>query len=496
MGRKRNLNSTLTRRETLKYGLYGGLAAGLAPSLWLSGCGRRTRRKGPNIIFILIDALRADRMGLYGYHRDTTPTIGAIGSEGVVFERVIAQSPWTQPSMASLFCSRYPSVHKVLSLNLAQAMQRGRAKKMSVFGESFTTLAEVLRDNGYETAGFIANFLMSGYYGFGQGFARYIDMPYRKQRRGVVAGGVLNRESLAWLRNRDSDKPFFLYMHYMDVHGSYYARAAFHEPLFDQVEKMPNKRKLSGSEKKALDYLAHMRALPIVRKYKELSDYLEFWSAFYDAGVREMDQLIADLIAGLKEMGLWDDSYVIITADHGEELQEHGYWSHGSTVYHTELHVPLILRWPSVLPAGKRIKDTIRLIDLMPTLLDQLHLPVVSGMQGRSFKDVIAEHPPARVVPAFSEAVKKPPQRKSLSLGDWKMIVVADQKTPELYNISEDPLEQDNLYAQHPSRLWELSQLLGEQITLNRKLASQVKPQERPVTPEDYEHLKSLGYVR
>ena len=159
--RKKTSSKGLSRREVLKYGFYGGLAAGLSPSLWLSGCGRRTRRKGPNIVFILIDTLRADRMGLHGYHRITSPTLDAIGSEGVVFERAIAQAPWTQPSMASLFCSLYPSVHK-LSYDLARAMRLGKVEKMSVFGESFTTLAEVMRDNGYETAGVSAKFVMSG----------------------------------------------------------------------------------------------------------------------------------------------------------------------------------------------------------------------------------------------------------------------------------------------------------------------------------------------
>lgn len=496
MGRKRNSKSGLSRREVLKHGLYGGLAAGLASSFWLSGCGRRTRREGPNIVFILIDTLRADRMGLHGYYRDTTPNINAIAGEGVVFERAIAQSPWTQPSISSLFCSRYPSVHKVLSITRAQAMRWGKAEKMPVFGESFTTLAEVMRDNGYETAAFIANFLMSGYYGFAQGFDHYFDMPWRKVKFNEVAGDVINGEALAWLRRRKSDKPFFLYLHYMDVHGPYYARPEFHEPLFDQVEQMPNKRKLSDSQKKALGYLTTKQAAPILKKYKDLSDYLEFWSAFYDAGVREEDQLIAGLITGLKGMGLWNDSYVIITADHGEELQEHGYWSHGNTVYHTELHVPLILHWPGVLPAGERIKDTIRLIDIMPTMLDQLHLPAVADMQGRSFKDIIAEHPPAQPVPAFSEAVERPPQKKSLSLGDWKIIATPGRKALELYNVSNDPLEQNNLYAQESTRARELFQLLRKQVTLNQKLGSKVKAQEKLITPEEYERLKSLGYVK
>jgi choline-sulfatase len=497
LGAKHNSHRHLTRRQLLKSGLYGGLAAAaLAPSLAPFGCSKRYQSKRPNIIFILIDTLRADRTGLYGYSRDITPAIDTVAAKAVTFDRVIAQSSWTQPSVASLFCSRYPGVHKVLSLKLAQAMRRGRAERMSVFSPSFTTLAEVLRENGYETAGFIANFLMSSYYGFDQGFDLYADMPYRNQQVGDISGDVLNKEAITWLQRRKTRKPFFLYMHYMDVHGPYYSRPEFHEPLFAQVEKMPTKHKLSKKQKEALGYLATKQAAPIITKYNKLADYLEFWSAFYDAGVREVDQHIAELIADLKDMDLLDDSYVIITADHGEELQEHGYWSHGYSLHHTELHVPLIMHRPGVLPAGKRIKEMVRLIDIMPTLLDELGIPAESGMQGRSFKEIIAEDSPAQSVPAFSEAVKKTPQKKSLYLGNWKLIATPGAKTHEFYNIADDPLEQKNIYTQYPTRVRELAGLLTEQMTQNHQLGLKTDTKEIPLTTEQYERLKSLGYVQ
>jgi len=480
----------------LKCGLHGGLAAAISGSLWLQGCGKRQSvDKRPNVIFILTDTLRADRMGLYGYHRDTTATIDAIAAEGVTFDRVIAQAPWTQPSVASLFCSRYPGVHKVLDYGLAEAMHWDRAQKMPVFGDSFTTLVEVLRDNGYETAGFIANFLASGYYGFDQGFNLYADLRSRNSLL-PVAGDVLNNDLRTWMPRRNSDKPLFLYMHYNDVHGPYYARPEFYEPFFAQVRQMPNKRKLSKTQKEALGYLAKRRAAKIIAKYEELSNYQEFWSAFYDAGVREQDRHIADLTAYLKEMGLWDDAYVVIAADHGEELLEHGLWSHGFSVYHTELHVPLILRWPKVLPAGRRVGGTVRLLDLMPTLLEQLQLPVIAGMQGRSLMPDIAGNPPSQPVPAFSEGVKWKPEDKSLYLGDWKLIVKANRKIHLLYNVTDDPKEQNNLYGQYPAKAKELAGLLLEQMNSNKQLASETKAQQVPITPEQYEQLKSLGYVR
>lgn len=489
------MHSNLTRRQLLKKGIYGGLAASLTGSFGPLGCGKRSQSKRPNIVFILIDTLRADRMGLYGYDRNTSPALDAIAAEGVTFDRAISQAPWTQPSMASLFCSRYPTVHKVLNLKLAQTMQSGGVRRMSVFGESFTTLAEVLRDNGYQTVGFIANFLMSGFYGFAQGFDLYVDELHSKSVR-LFSGDVLNKRAIAWLQKRKARKPFFLYLHYMDVHGPYYSRPQFHEPFFAQVDRMPNKRKLSVEEKGALRYLATKQAAPIIRKYRELADYLEFWSAFYDAGIREVDQYVGELKVSLKSLGILDDAYVLIAADHGEEIQEHGYWSHGYTLYHTELHVPLIMRWPGVLPAGKRFKETVRLIDIMPTLLDQLDMPAASGMQGCSLKEVIDETPPAKPVPAFSEAVKEGPKKKSLYLGDWKLIVTPGEKTHELYNIADDPIELKNLYAQYPPGAEKVTKLLQEQMARNQHLASKTKDQQIPLTSEQYERLKSLGYVR
>ena len=171
-------------------------------------------------------------------------------------------------------------------------------------------------------------------------------------------------------------------------------------------------------------------------------------------------------------------------------------WSHGFSVYHTELHVPLILRWPKVLPAGRRIGGTVRLLDLMPTLLEQLQLSAITGMQGRSLTPDIAGSPPTQPAPAFSEGVKWKPEDKSFYLGDWKLIVKANRKIHLLYNVADDPKEQNNLYAQYPAKAKELVGLLLEQMNCNKQLASETKAQQVPITPEQYEQLKSLGYVR
>lgn len=449
-------------------------------------------RARPNIIFILIDALRADRMGFYGHNRDVSPAMDAIAAEGVVFDRAIAQAPWTQPSMASLFCSRYPSVHKVLDYNLAMAMGMGKTEKIAVFDQEFTTLAEVLQKAGYATAGFVANGFLRKKYGFEQGFGHYDDGKGPRARR---PDAVLNNEMVAWLEKRDPKKPFFLYVHYMGVHGPYYARSEFVAPFMEEVRRLPNKRKLTPSEKSKLGYLAGGRAAELVRKYQMLTSYQEFWSSIYDAGIRETDAHIADLRKRLETMGLWDDMYVIITADHGEAFMEHGYWNHGSSLYHEELYVPLILRWPDVLPGGKRIKGTVRLIDLMPTLLDQLGLGQVADMQGRSLSGEIIGNQSGTGQAAFSEGVKKGPPQQCLYQGDWKLIFTAASARYELYHISEDPQEQNELSAKYPDKVEELTNLLQAQVLDNKRQTSQKEVEQIPVSPEQYERLRSLGYV-
>jgi arylsulfatase A-like enzyme len=454
-------------------------------------------KQRPNIILMVIDALRPDHLPAYGYHRDVSPTIDAIAAEGVVFERAIAAAPWTQPSIASLFCGKYPGVHRVLDYNLADRMRRGKASRIAVFDDSFITLAEVLQENGYATAGFTAIPLLLRSYGYAQGFDHYVDVEARadKAKGQKQTADMLHRDAIEWLKQRDREKPFFMYFQYADVHGSYYARDEFVRPLMEQVEAMPNKHKLTSAEKNRMGYIAKTTAGKIAEQYKHLSDYREFWSALYDAGIREMDYHIATLVERLKQMNLWDDTYVIITADHGEELCEHGRFSHGVSLYHTELSVPLILRWPGVLPAGERVGGTAQLIDLMPTLIEHLHLPEVEGLQGRSLVPDIFGQPPSQPVMAFSEGVKSKLKQWAVYYGDWKVIVDGRTKRVALFNIAKDPQEKENLAAKNPEKLKMLVNMVHQQVQVNKKLGDQMRIKEVPLTPQQYQRLKSLGYV-
>jgi arylsulfatase A-like enzyme len=255
----------------------------------------------PNVVFILVDTLRADRLGCYGHPGGLSPMMDALAREGVVFDRVIATSSWTLPSVASYFCGYYPSVHKVTSYREALRSAQVVGGRVRYFGDEFTTLAEVLQANGYVTAGFSANPFITAKYGFAQGFDHF-DSSFANN---ATPGSVVNAAALQWLAQRDASQPFFLYLHYMDVHDPYNAGNEYVEPLVTAVERMPNKRRLTPAEaerhrrffgKSAVFY----RDSP---RHRQLFQYADYWRARYDAGVPQSDHYLDQLRAGLARLG-------------------------------------------------------------------------------------------------------------------------------------------------------------------------------------------------
>ncbi len=447
----------------------------------------------PNIVFVMIDTLRADVVGVYGQGSGLTPTLDSLASDGVLFDRMIAQAPWTQPSIASLFCSRYPGVHKVIDYRQAFTATFQGADKIVVFDESFETLPESLQARGYATAAFVANPYILREYGFAQGFDHF-DSSFA---RNTTPGSVVNRAAIDWINQRDPAKPFFVFLHYMDAHGPYDAAPDVLTPLLDAVEQKPNKRRLTDKQFKDLKYLRRLPEAYADQKelHNRLYPYQEYWAARYQAGVRQADQFVGELRDTLSDMGMWDEAYVIVTADHGEALCEHGFWEHGWSAHHTDLHVPMILRWPGSLPSGKRVRHTLRLIDLMPTVLEQLSLPEPPGMQGFSLAPYIAGRPPSKSVIAFAEAVKLGAEQKALYEGDWKLLVTPSTRRRQLFNIADDPLEQNDLSARSAGRLEQMTRVLTAQVAHNAQIADGFVPETAELTPEERERLKLLGYI-
>lgn len=446
------------------------------------------------IIFILVDTLRADRLGAYGHARGLSPTLDALAADGIVFDRAIAPAPWTQPSIASLFCSYYPSVHKVLKYGKESTPNKEEVHYVSILADTFRTLAECLRDAGYVTAGFVANPFLLREYGFAQGFDHY-DTSFAKN---TAPGSVVNDAVVEWLeRDTERREPVFLYLHYMDVHGPYNARPELLDNLLDGVERNAARRRLSPRQMATMDkYLRKLpKDCPDPERHERLWNYLEYWEARYEAGIREFDVYLGDLQSRLSAMGLWDEAYVIITADHGEELCEHGLWGHGWSTFHAELHVPLILRWPGRLTPGRRVGGNVRLIDIMPTLLEQLGLAPAEGSQGASLVPLIAGRPRDVPLPAFAEGVKARPHQRAVYLDQWKLIADIRTGAARFFDVAIDPLETKDLSTQRPQQRARLVRVLREQVQLNEQQARDVDAGQAPLSAEQIERLKSLGYV-
>ena len=284
-----------------------------------------------NVLLISIDTLRADHLGTYGYQRGTSPKIDAFANEAIVFENAFSQAPWTLPSHATMLTSLYPSVHR------ADTYSARLSPKV-------LTLPEILRENGYQTLAVTSHVLLTDLYGMDQGFARL-------RFNGGLDADRVTSQALDFLDGRNPNRPFFMLVHYFDVHADYGAPAPYGERFVDPA--------YSGPTTGARDNFYASAKTPEDRAH--LVD-------LYDGEIAFTDEHVGQLIQGLTERGLFDETTVILTADHGEEFGEHGHFEH-KTLYDNVLHVPLIIKPAGVDTEPARVQAPVALLDLTPTIL-------------------------------------------------------------------------------------------------------------------------------
>jgi len=392
-----------------------------------------------SVLLITLDTTRADRLGCYGYAKAETPNIDWFASHGVRFANAYAQVPLTFPSHCSILSGTYPLYHG--------ARNNGTYR----LHPDIVTLAEVLKEKGYETAAFVSSFTVDSRFGLDQGFDVYDD----NFRRGQ-AFKPLNAERRAeevfepfqaWLETRSS-KPFFCWLHFFDPHLPYDPPSPFKE---------------------------------------------KFASDLYDGEIAYMDYYIGQVMEKLKAKGLLSRVLVILAGDHGEGLGEKGENGHGVFLYEESLRVPLIFYAEGRLPASKVIRARVRLIDIMPTILDMLKIPVPKEVQGRSLLPLI-ERKSARDLPTYIETYFPREnygwsELKGIIAGSWKYIQAPRE---ELYNLKQDPEERINLAREKP---WEVAKFKEELKNYIEIYSSNLFAQKRQVTAEEREKLKSLGYV-
>ncbi len=427
------------------------------------------RLKPPNVVIYLIDALRADHLGCYGYHLPTSPSIDRFAEEAVLFERAQAQTSWTRASVASVFTGLMPQVH--------QANDEDDA-----LSEDVVTIAEYLLAAGYQTAGFISNSNAGPKVGFGQGFEVFRHVGHRGE---AVRSEVINDAAENWLDGLEEDRPFLLWIHAVDPHAPYMPpddlRAEF-APTVDDSEL--------GSIPRVMDLTLH----PETVSEQVIADLI----SLYDAEIAANDRSFGALVDGLRRRGLYDDTLIILLSDHGEEFYDHDGWTHGKTLFAEQLDIPLIIRYPRS-REGRRLPQIVQHVDILPTVLEAVGLPEANDIQGIGLQRLLTvEGRDHWVDRGFSSLDLRGRTGTSVIDGRWKMIRFQSRgvgRLPMLFDKQADREEQSDLMALAPDRAASL-------IALERRFeaglpAAFVAPAiGAEADKEMHSALKALGYVQ
>jgi choline-sulfatase len=394
------------------------------------------------VILISVDTLRADHLSCYGYRRLETPAIDSIAQGGTLVTQASSQVPLTFPSHVSLLTSTYP-------------FSNGIEDNGQTLASGATTLATILKAQGYATGAFIGGFAMDRRFGLDQGFDTY-DSPFDLSRQEGLDPSDLKRpaeevtgSAEAWL-GKNSNKPFFLLLHLYDLHTPY---------------QLP----------------AQERA--------------RFGGSGYDAELHYVDESLGKFFGFLRENGLFDKALILFVSDHGESLGEHGEATHGYFIYQSTLHVPLLIHFPAGGGSvSARVSKPAALVDVAPTVLDFLGIPVPSQFQGRSRLELFRSQPSPGDAAVYSESLYAHEHYQcsplhSLREGRYKYI---EAPKPELYDLERDPHELTNLYRTEQS----------VSVSMHRKLSSLMAGYPRAhvattkaLSPKAAEQLRALGYI-
>ncbi|MCH7828658.1 sulfatase [Patescibacteria group bacterium] len=427
-----------------------------------------------NVILVIIDTLRADHLGMYGYSRNTSPNLDRLAKESILFEQAITQAPYSLASQISLLVSQYPSVHGVIETS----------DRLSL---SSITLAQILQETGYTTAAFAQ---ISGTEGYSlQGFDLY--------DRDFGPLGYLSQTippAVEWLRLNKGEN-FFLFVQGYDVHPPLHKPEPFDhifDPGYDGI--------LSDHEQYYLDYTPNQTRDPnsILYSIKNINhNPVLSWNdkvipleqrdidhviAHYDGGILYTDSLLEEFFDTLKEMGVYDNSIIIVLSDHGEMLvdslrrekdENDRLFGHGR-LYEEVIHVPLFIKHPDF--EGQRISTQVQLIDIFPTILDFLHIPISEEIkqriQGKSLVPLIED----RADEHFNEYVfgqADGHQPVFIRTVQWKLMV--SEGYFELYNLQDDPKETQNVIDQYPDVAEKLKQKFEEWESTNLRKKSQLE---------------------
>jgi arylsulfatase A-like enzyme len=431
--------------------------------------GLRQSLASANVLLIVLDAGRARSFGAYGYSRDTSPNVDRIAREGVVFERVYTPAVYTLGAMSSVWTSQYPDRHHS-EVSFSARLPKDRL-----------TLAELLSAQGIHTGGFVANAVAGRLFGFDRGF---VDFDEVFSRLGS-SGSVFRQAVPPWLR-KNRDRRFFAYVHFREPHFPYDP-----EPPFDT--KFGPDGPIAKADRRN------------ERFFKDASQGRRPFSAaerehlvrLYDGNIAFADREIGALREAMEKEGLWEKTVVIVAADHGEELFEHGWIGHNVHVFEESVHVPLVVRFPKGAgPSGLRVGGLADLLDVAPTIADVLGVLGKGGsdkaFQGRSLLPMVAGAPGKPVV--LSRTIWDRP-RYAMRDERYKYVYYTQTGEEFLYDLSSDPGESTSLAPAQALRTAYYRQALHA-WTLDLARRQHAAAEDAQVSPEQCENLKALGYVQ
>jgi arylsulfatase A-like enzyme len=430
----------------------------------------RAGLRGLNVMLVVLDAARAEQFGCYGYGRATTPEIDRLAAESVLFERAFTPAVYTLGAMSSLWTSQYPDRHHA-EVSYADRLPADRL-----------TVAEALGARGVKTAGFVANAMAGSAFGFERGFDEFHEV-YRLFPELGSRGEAFRRVLPEWLAQHQ-DRPFFAYVHVREPHFPYDPG-----PPFDT--RFGPDAPLTREQRRDSSWYTEVNK-GRVRPRPEEVDHLV---RLYDGNLAYADREVGELRRALEAAGLLERTVLVVTADHGEQLYEHGYVSHSAQVYEQSVHVPLLLRLPAGKgPRGVRLPALVDLLDLAPTFLEILaaDAPPPREFQGRSLLGVIAGAPGKAAV--LSRTVW---ERPVYALRDERYKLVYDSRTGQglLFDLQSDPREQQDLAARDPVRAAFYRQTLQQWTARLADRRESAAGAAGAPTPEQCENFRALGYV-
>jgi arylsulfatase A-like enzyme len=446
-----------------------------------------------------MDTLRRDRLDAYGFERSTGPNVSRLATQGVRFADAIAQAAWTKVSVPSILTSTYPTSNGIYELN----------HRMPASG---ATLAESFREAGFATWSSSSVQFTGRAANLHQGYEVLHESSSLPENVDGKSARTFVDRFLPWLE-RHRDVPFFALVHAMDPHSDYEPERPYDTLFADAGAKQRHKE---WSEKvKPFIESSFMKAMGLPTRAEvekagiDPDEFVKIELDWYDGSIRGADTELGRILEKLDEFGIAEDTLVVFLSDHGEEFFDHGGSFHEENVYGELVNVPLVLRWPAVLPQGRVVPETVELLDLAPTILGLAGLEIPERMQGESLEPLLLDSGERwRPRPAFSEWRRRTDQLGSRIVdafsiieGEWKLVQnverPADLPEFELYHHQTDPLDQKNVASEHPEIVERMAQQLEawHKWALERKLPSDGEA-ESELSAEELQRLRSLGYVQ